>query len=65
MFFKFLNYYCIVFVILFLFSFKQKETKILLNDYYIIKKDNDIQKLIYYKDYKTYKDILYTKVVFD
>ena len=64
MIFKFLNIFTI-FAIAFFFSFSQREKTVLFNDYYIIEKNNDLQELMYLKDYDVYKDILYTKVVFD
>ena len=64
MIFKFLNVLTI-FIIAFFFSFSQKENKIFFNDYYIIENNNDLQELMYLKEYDDYKDILYTKVVFD
>ena len=62
--FKFLNIVSI-FIIAFLFSFNQKEKKVFLDDYYIVEKEDEIQNLVYTKDYRTYKDILYTSVVFN
>jgi hypothetical protein len=64
MIFKFFNL-ATIFIITFLFSFSQEEKKVFLNDYYIIEKEDEIQKLVYTKSYNAYKDILYTNVVFD
>jgi len=59
--FKFL----MLFAVSFLFSFGKKEKKPALDDYYIIENSKDFQNLVYKSDYKTYRDILYTNVVFN
>ena len=64
MIFKFLNI-ASIFIIAFFFSFSQEEKKVFLNDYYIVEKEDEIQNLVYTKDYRTYRDILYTNVVFN
>ena len=61
---KILNIFTILTVVCFISS-GQNEKKELLHEYYIVEKNNDFQKLVYLKDYMDYKDILYTKVVFD
>lgn len=62
--FKIVNL-AIVFASMFLLAYNGNKKEIVLDNYYIVEKEEEFKKLILTNEFNSYRDSLYTNVVFD
>ena len=62
--FKIINL-ALVFTSVFLLAYNNTKKEIVLDDLYVVEKNEEFKKLVYTNDFNSYRDSLYTNVVFD
>jgi hypothetical protein len=62
--FKIINL-ALVFTSIFLLAYNNTKKEIVLDDLYVVEKNEEFKKLVYTNSFSSYRDSLYTNVVFD
>ena len=62
--FKIINL-ALVFTSVFLLAYNNTKKEIVLDDFYVVEKNEEFKKLVYTNSFSSYRDSLYINVVFD